>query len=404
MRIAGGAAHLTYCTNIHPGETWDEVRGNVTNHVLAVKRSLCPDRPFGVGLRLSARAAAELAEPEPLAAFRELLRVHGLYVFTINGFPYGPFHGEPVKEMVYRPDWTEEERIVYSDQLADLLAHLLPGDGSVEGSVSTVPGCFRPRGADPAAAGAIASGLIWHAAKLWRLRQQGGPTIGLALEPEPECLLETVADGVAFLERYLFCRAGADAFAALTGASAGVAEESLRRHVGLCLDACHAAVEFEEPAAAVAAAHKAGVRILKLQVSAGLRVLAPDAAKLAALERFAEGVYLHQVVIRRGRSLTRVLDLPEALRRAADGDRGDEWRIHFHVPLFREALGPFQSTQPFLAELLALQAAAPFTQHLEVETYTWDVLPEEYRREPVTEAIARELRWTLARLGEAVAP
>jgi hypothetical protein len=216
-------------------------------------------------------------------------------------------------------------------------------------------------------------------------------------------VLETVADGVAFLERYLFCRAGADAFAALTGTSPGVAEESLRRHIGLCLDACHAAVEFEEPGAAVAAARKAGVRILKLQVSAGLRVLAPDAAKLAALERFAEGVYLHQVVIRRGRSLTRVLDLPEALRQAtAAGDCGDEWRIHFHVPLFREELGPFQSTQPFLAELLALQAAAPFTQHLEVETYTWDVLPEEYRREPVTEAVARELRWALARLGEAV--
>jgi sugar phosphate isomerase/epimerase len=404
MRLAGGNAHLTYCTNIHPGESWDEVRANVANHVLAVKQQLCPDRAFGVGLRLSARAAAELSEPATLAAFRAFLRENGLYVFTINGFPYGAFHGEPVKEMVYRPDWTEEERIAYSDQLADLLAALLPRDGSVEGSVSTVPGCFRPRAADPSAAGAIASGLIWHAAKLWRLRQQGGPTIGLALEPEPECVLETVADGIAFLERYLFCRAGADAFAALTGTSPAVAEASLRRHIGLCLDACHAAVEFEEPAAAVAAARKAGVRILKLQVSAGLRVLAPDAAKLAALERFAEGVYLHQVVIRRGKSLARVLDLPEALRRGAAGDLGDEWRIHFHVPLFREELGPFQSTQSFLAELLALQAATPFTEHLEVETYTWDVLPEEYRREPVTDAVARELRWALARLGERVAP
>jgi sugar phosphate isomerase/epimerase len=400
MRIAGGAAHLTYCTNIHPGERWAEVRANVAEHVTAVKRRLGTSRPFGVGLRLSAAAAAELAEPEALAAFRELLRAEGLYVFTINGFPYGPFHGEPVKERVYRPDWIEEERVAYSDQLADLLAKLLPADDSIEGSISTVPGSFRPRATDAAALGAIASGLIWHAAKLWRLRQEGGPAIGLALEPEPECVMETVADGIAFLQRYLFCRAGADAFAALTGERPAAAEESLRRHVGLCLDACHAAVEFEEPAGAVAAARAAGVRILKLQVSAGLRVVKPDAAKLEALARFAEGVYLHQVVIRRGASLTRVLDLPQALAQAAAADAGDEWRIHFHVPLFREELGPFQSTQPFLAELLALQAATPFTQHLEVETYTWDVLPEEFRREPVTEAIARELRWTLGKLGE----
>jgi sugar phosphate isomerase/epimerase len=398
MRIQGGAAHLTYCTNIHPGETWATVQQNVRRHVLAVKQQVSPDRPFGVGLRLSAQAADGLLAELP--GFLRFMDEHGLYVFTINGFPFGDFHGTSVKERVYRPDWLEEERLAYTDRLASLLAQMLPPDQAIEGSISTVPGCFRARGGDPGAQDAMAANLIRHATSLWGRRERGGPTLALALEPEPECVLETVADAVTFLDQRVFSPDGLRAFGALTGTTSGAAEQALRRHVGICLDACHAAVEFEEPATAVSMAQAAGVRIVKLQVSAGLRVVRPDRLKLEALGRFADGVYLHQVVIRRGDAFTRVLDLPDALRAADPDDPADEWRIHFHVPIFRETLGPFQSTRPFLAELLALQARSPFTQHLEVETYTWDVLPEEHRGEPVTDAIARELGWALAQLRE----
>ncbi len=404
MKLGQGAAHLTYCTNIHPGESWAEVRANLETQVLAVKRRLCPDRPFGVGLRLSAAAAAGLARPEELARLRAFLRDNGLYVFTINAFPYGTFHGAVVKEMVYRPDWLEDERLTYTDQVAGLL-HTLVADHRDEfpdltGSISTVPGCFRPR-VQPGSEAQIARQIARQALTLWRTAGSGGPPLGLALEPEPECLLETTAQAISFLEEQVFSGAGREAFAAASGLPAAAAEEALRRHVGLCLDACHAAVEFEEPAAAVAAPRSAGVTIFKMQVSAGLRVLRPDGAALAALRPFAEGVYLHQVVIRRGSELQRVLDLPAALD--AVGDPGEEWRIHFHVPIFRESLGPFASTQRFLADLLALQARDPFTRHLEVETYTWDVLPESFRAEPVAEAVARELSWALDQLGECVA-
>jgi sugar phosphate isomerase/epimerase len=397
MRLGSGRAHLTYCTNIHAGESWPDVRANVETHVLAVKQRVCPDRPFGVGLRLSAAAAEGLADPEALATFRELLARQGLYVFTINAFPYGTFHGAVVKEEVYRPDWLEPERLAYSDRVAGLLDRLLEKDQT--GSISTVPGCFRPRAAAEGARARIGEQLARHAGTLWRMAESGGSRIGLALEPEPECLFETTAQGIAFLEQNLFSSAGLATFAADTGLSGGQAEEALRRHVGLCLDACHAAVEFEEPAAAVAAPAAAGIRIFKLQVSAGLRVVQPDGPRRKSLEPFAEGVYLHQVVIRRGNDLQRVLDLPAALAQVRDA-AGEEWRIHFHVPIFRESLGPFASTQGFLSELLAIQARTPFTEHLEVETYTWDVLPEEHRGEPVADAVARELQWTLDQLGE----
>ncbi len=402
MRLPAERGHLTYCTNIHPGETWAEVRRNVDEHVTAVKALVAPTQRFGVGLRLSAAAAESLDQPATLAGFRGALQAAGLYVFTINGFPFGTFHGIPVKEQVYRPDWLEDERVAYTDRLAHILAALLPEGEGLEGSISTVPGCFRPRGAGPRAPAEIAGRLLRSALTLWRLREAGRPTIALALEPEPECLLETTRDAIRFFESHLFSRAAVEAFSRESGLGAAASEEALRRHLGVCLDACHAAVEFEDPIEAVDSLERAGIRIAKLQVSAGLKISRPDARALASLARFAEGVYLHQVVIRRGSDLERVLDLPMALAAASRGDQevGDEWRVHFHVPLFRDRLGPFENTQEFLVRLLQRHRDRPFTQHVEVETYTWDVLPEEYRSEPVVGAIARELSWTSAHLSE----
>lgn len=393
MRPGGaGSVHLTYCTNIHPGETWAEVRRNLESQVLRVKTLVAPQEPFGVGLRLSAEAASSLGDDAALGELRSFLADHDLYVFTINGFPYGRFHGTRVKEDVYRPDWLEDERLDYTDALARILASLLPS--GLAGSVSTVPGCFRPRAQGLGAPVEIADRLIRHAATLARLEAERGKRVTLALEPEPFCVFETVAETVAFFQEYLFAPAASARLAALTGLARPAAEDALRRHLGVCLDACHAAVEFEEPAAAVRALRSAGITIAKVQVSAGLRVEPPTDAHRAALRPFAEDVYLHQVVARRGAVLRRYQDLGDALAdQTAAG--ADEWRIHFHVPLFREELGPFRNTQGFLLELLRIQARETISTHLEVETYTWHVLPAEFRGQDVVEDVAREMRWTL---------
>jgi hypothetical protein len=360
-----------------------------------------------VGLRLSAVAARGLALPEALGEFQDFLRANDLYVFTINGFPHGTFSGTVVKERVYRPDWLEDERVRYSDQLAQLLAELLPEGG--EGSVSTVPACFLARGTLADVGGTVAANLRRHAKTLWHLRETTGRTVTLGLEPEPRCAIETTDDVVTFFTDHVFSIASVRAFADATGVPHGPAEEILRRHLGVCLDACHAAVEFENPEVAVARLVRAGIRIVKVQVSAGLRVQAPGAEALAELGRFAEDVYLHQVVVRQGARLSRFDDLPEALAQvAASGAKtgvfGDEWRVHFHVPLFQERLGLFANTANFVRPLLAALSRHDACRHYEVETYTWDVLPAEYRGEPVVDAIARELRWTLAAMRPAGAP
>ena len=360
MRVGG--AHLTYCTNIHPGESWSDVRANLESHVLAVKARVCPDEPFGVGLRLSAEAARELDAVE----LRRWLDAHGLYVFTINGFPYGPFHGRPVKAEVYRPDWLEDERVAYSNRLADILAVLLP-DG-VDGTISTVPGCLKPR---TNAASDIIARITQHTSHLAAIENRTGKHIDLALEPEPCCLLETIDETVELFSAHL--------------------DSVVRRHVGVCLDTCHAAVEFEDVRGAVDKLRAAGIAIAKVQLSAGLVV---DPHDRDALAPFHDDVYLHQVVARTGNTFARYVDLPDAM---TSGD-ANEWRIHFHVPIFRAELGRFASTQPWLAELLALHRQRAVSTHLEVETYTWDVLPPEYRDEPIADAVARELRWVIERI------
>jgi sugar phosphate isomerase/epimerase len=395
---AAGEPHLTYCTNIHAGETWREVKSIVEQHVTAVKRAVAGDARFGVGLRLSARAAAELSAPGELSAFAGMLRDRGLYVFTINGFPFGAFHATRVKEAVYLPDWLDDARLAYTAMLGELLGALLPDDVPV-GSVSTVPGAFRANVPSGVEAEAMGNRILRAAAVFDDVRERTGKTIMLALEPEPFCYFETIAETITFFKEYLFSRDAIGRFASLTGLGASEAEENVRRHVGVCFDACHMAVEFEDPRKAVERLTAAGIAIGKIQISAGLEVAFTGPEELAPLRAFADDVYLHQVVEHGGPLLRRYLDLPQALEGVDPEARERLWRIHFHVPVFRQNLGPFSGTQPYLRDVLSLLRTQVVSPHLEIETYTWDVLPEEHRQESAVDAVVRELDWVKRELG-----
>jgi len=385
--------HLTYCTNIHAGETLEEVMASLARHLPAVKALVAGAQPFGVGLRLGYAAANSLRDAAAMARLKRFLAEGGYYVFTINGFPYGAFHGRAVKEDAYKPDWSDPARLAYTDLLADILGELLPA--GQDGSVSTVPCTFKPWAEGRLAA--ISEHLIRHVSHLVGITARTGQTISLALEPEPCCYLETIEETTAFFKERLFSRDGVGRLAALTGLPTALAEAAMRRHIGVCYDVCHAAVEFEDPLASIARLRAAGILIGKLQLSSALKVAKLDAESARHLAAFAEPVYLHQAVQRSNGSLARFVDLPQALA-AGGAVAGAELRVHFHVPLFLEQMEHFGTTQAFLAEILALHRAAPISRHLEVETYTWDVLPPSYRSADLSSAIARELNWVKARL------
>ncbi len=378
LRTARGVVDLGYCTNVHPGETLDEVLHHLANDVSHVKADLGLDEPLGIGLRLSGRAAEELESPRALDRLRHQLDASGLYVFTLNAFPYGDFHGAKVKERVYLPDWLDDRRLHYTNRMARILAALLPAGAA--GCVSTVPGAFRARAPSDEAKAAIADRFVSHARMLNELRSATGRAISLAIEPEPGCILETTKDVVELFERFIAPRS--------------TAEE--RAPLAVCLDACHAAVELESPEACVGRLASAGIPIAKVQISAGLEA---SPGERDALRAFDDGVYLHQVVAWNGDEMRSWVDLDEALQALRDSPAS--CRVHCHVPIFSARVGALRTTQPHLVRLLEAVRARSACSAFEVETYTWNVLPDGARSTPLAEAIAREVRWAKNRLLEA---
>jgi sugar phosphate isomerase/epimerase len=387
--------HLTYCLNVHPGEALADVRAAVRDHAAAVRDLVAPGQDAGVGLRIANRASRELEDPAALEGLRSLLREHRLYAFTVNAFPFGAFHGAAVKTAVYRPDWRDPDRRAYTVRVARQLAALLPP--GLSGSVSTVPGSYKEWIRQPAEVEAMVDALADVAADLDALRRESGREVHLGLEPEPDCFLESTDETVAFFEDRLLPR-GSARIARAAGCTRTAAEDVLRRHVGVCFDTCHLALQFEDLAASVRRLAGRGIRISKVQLSAALRTAwSADAA--VRLARFCDPVYLHQVkaLTDGGRPVSRG-DLENALR-SADARPGEEWRVHVHVPLYFDGDGTLASTAgmidgPFLAAALATGVA-----HFEIETYTFDVLPAALRQPGVDRSMAAEYRWVMGRWG-----
>lgn len=379
---------LTYCLNIHPAETLEEVLQTLSGPVAGVKARLSPESPFPIGLRVSGQAMADLEDPERTRELAHTLRDCDLVPMSMNGFPYGQFHERQVKEDVYLPDWRAPERLSYTNALVDLMAALSKPEQFM--SVSTVPGAFKVNGAGSEET--MAANLVDAAIHAAIVSRSTDCTIALAIEPEPCCFLETIAEAVDFFTDYLYSPAAVSRMADALGVVEKTAADLLRSHLGLCYDVCHAAVEFENPAASLDHLRTSSIPIHKLQLSSALRVPNMTADSRLALKPFAEPTYLHQVVSKGPRGLRRDADLGPALSRGDDSD-GEEWRVHFHVPIFLADLQNFGTTQEFLREIISLHKAESISPHLEVETYTWGVLPAGMRAATIEDDIARELDW-----------
>lgn len=400
-----GFFQLTYCTNVHPGESLDDVDRNLKSYTIPLKERVSPENPFGVGLRLSDQASRELLQDAALETFKDHLGRNDLYVFTLNGFPYGGFHREIVKDRVYEPDWRSEERVDYTLRLVSILNELLPvGE---EGSISTSPLSYKPWLSGGERDEALRIGAVHLAdvaGALHALREQSEKLIHIGIEPEPNCLIEDSQETVTFFKEWLL-RDGANHLRNEHGLSASQAEEVLFEHIRVCFDTCHFAVEFESPGLVLSRFEQAGIRLSKVQISAALRVQLSENSDREELRRelepFAESTYLHQVVTKApDGELSRFTDLPDALPQLARSE-ADEWRIHYHVPIFVEKYERLYSTQRDIVSAVEHVLRTKATPHLEIETYTWDVLPEGLKTDVLT-SIEREYEWLIGRL--ALAP
>lgn len=381
---------LAYCTNVAPAETVGELVDALLGLWTDVRRIAVPGGPLGLGLWLPDEAARELSrDPERMRDVRAALSDAQLELVTVNAFPARAFHAPVVKEAVYRPAWTEPERFAYTCAVARAVAGIAPQGADV--TLSTLPlGYPKLAMPDQFRAGAL---LLATVLELHRLHELTGTTVRLALEPEPCCAIETVRELIEFfgvvvrpLARHLTA----------AGLSAAAADDAIRRHLGACLDLCHLAVEHEDAVEAMARLHAADVPVFKVQVSAAVEVSEPgDASNRAALARFDEPRWLHQVGAPGGLV---VLDLPQALHDASFA-KSKPWRVHFHVPLHEEEVGGLPTTRRDVARFLRHVTTLDVPPVLEIETYTWSVVPG--ASDDLAANVAAEIAWVRRELAGA---
>jgi len=385
MRLSHGI-HLAYCTNIHRGGDWPETFQSLKEHTLRVRDRVSPDEPYAIGLRLGDVASRQLGQEEELDRFRAWLAQNNCYVFTVNGFPHGDFHGTRVKEDVYAPDWTTPERVDYTKRLFDILAAIAPEDSG--GSVSTVPCSYKEFITTDAQVAAMRLNFWEVVDYIDELSERSGKDLHLGVEPEPLCHLETSEEMIQFYREMKAERPR---------------DPRLAKRLGINYDTCHLAVEFEEAAEALGALVAEGIRISKLHFSSAMKVR-PSPEVVEGLASYAEDIYFHQVIARtEDGELRRYRDLPNALELAANGQtEGDrEWRIHFHVPLHCSPTNLFDTTADQLQCAIQFLGASPaICSHIEMETYTWEVLPDDMKQRDVVDQLVGEYDWTLAKLAE----
>lgn len=396
MKVNSG--HLSYCTNIHPGKNWTEDFDALKLNLPLIKASVSPGQQMGLGLRLSNEASLALSQPAVLAEFKQWLKDNNTYVFTMNGFPYGEFHRTVVKADVHTPGWTTNARRDYTIRLFHILKELLP-DG-MDGGISTNPLGYRHWYTTAETLREAREKGTLHVveviSELIRIYHETGKVLHLDIEPEPDGMMETGREFIDWFEGDLL-NLGIPTISAAFNLSAADAEAQIRKHLTLCYDVCHFAIGYEPHAAIISELAAKKIQIGKIQISAALRAdLDKPAAERAeirkAFDQFNEPVYLHQVVARQqDGNLLRYLDLPEALG-DFDNLSVQEWRAHYHVPISIKEIGFLATTQEDIIEVLNIQKNNPFTNHMEVETYTWEVLPRQIKL-PIAESISKELLW-----------
>jgi len=384
MQLSSGHS-LAYCTNVHRGEGWSETFSNLKTNTLKVRQQVSLHKPYAVGLRLGNSAAHELSSEKNLNAFREWLEKENCHVSGINGFPYGAFHGQSVKESVFLPDWTDPSRLEYTQKLFEILAALNPPNQ--QGTVSTLPGTFKKFNRSISQIDELQKNILACAEYLIRLRDRTGVTLKLALEPEPLGYFENTQQTIDFFDQLR-----------RRETTTGLVDIFL----GVCYDTCHFALQYEDAAQSVEKLNSSGAPILKYHLSSALKLNPTDEA-LIRLTSMQEPTYLHQCI---GQSqsgeLTYFKDIPDALADTNALKRFNELRVHFHLPLHSSPIDKdFFNTTDFLQKVLSLIMKQPGrARELEIETYTWEVLPQALRSLDVTDQVVAEYRWVLNELNQ----
>jgi hypothetical protein len=397
MNLGKGLGHLTYSTLVHPSDDWDQLWKSVNTYLPQVKARMAPNQKFGVCLRTSAPSAAALtADPSKRADLKQFFADNDLYLYTANAFVYGVFKKQVIKEDVYEPDWRTDDRVEYTMQVASLLADLAPE--GIEPSIQSAPLGFKPRVTGGDVVQAYTTNVIRVVAHLVKLHKDTGKVVTLGLEPEPRCYLETTDETIEYFTKGLFSGETAKRLAKATGLNEADAAVAMRKHTGVVFDIGHQAVGYEDIPTSLQKLVDNGVQIVKLQEAAAMYMPEVTQKTVDALQAFAKTIYLSQTCQKKDGKTTWFLNLEDAFEDWYKNPGPREWRTHFHVPVFLTDLGAFGTTRFALEQALAFHKKTPLSAHLEIETYTWDVLPNHLKTGDIVEYVCRELDWVKGEL------
>jgi hypothetical protein len=398
MDLGKGLGHLTYSTLVHQTDNWEQLWKSVNTYLPAVKARVAPHEKFGVCLRTSAPSAELLsAEPSKVADLKTFFADNDLYLYTANAFVYGVFKKQVIKEDVYEPDWATPERREYTKKVANLLAELAPE--GINPSIQSAPLGFKLKVTGDDVVEAYTSNVIDVVAHLVELKKKTGKTVTLGLEPEPRCYLETTDETITYFKNHLFSGETAKRLAKKTGLNEADAAQAMRDYMGVVFDIGHQAVGYEDIPVSLQKLVDNGVQIVKLQEAASMYI--PDVSQktVDALQTFAKTIYLSQTCQKKDGKMTWFLNLEDAFEDWYKNPGPREWRTHFHVPVFLNDLGgSFGTTRFALEQALAFHKKTPLSTHLEIETYTWDVLPDHLKTGDIVEYVTRELDWVKGQL------
>lgn len=393
---------ITYCSNIYSGDTWQDIFLNLKKNIPEISSKVAQTKAFGIGLRLSNNAAIQMLENDNILIFQQWLNTNNYYVATINGFVYGNFYNTSIKNKVYKPDWTTLERANFNFTLIEILSKLCPIGGDVGFSTSPLDYKFGlHKKNDKSFNDLTLEYLVQLIKKLIYIEKKEGKTIHIDFEPEADCLLEKISDIVNFFENLLLV----DLALKLTNElniSLTEAKTYIFRHLRICYDICHQAVQFEDHLKNFEILSKSGIKIGKIQLSSALEInVKPNTLidLIDDLNKFKDKIYLHQVVIKSfDGSFNKYRDLPEALENFEDNNESF-WRIHYHLPIFAKKYNNFLTTSEEIKTVINFLKTSSITSCLEIETYTWEILPEELKLN-LTQSIVREYEWIIEQFNE----
>ncbi|HEX4408497.1 MAG TPA: metabolite traffic protein EboE [Xanthobacteraceae bacterium] len=392
MDLGNGLGHLTYSTLVHPADDWEQLYHSLVTYLPKVKARVASNQPFGVCIRLAAKTAETLAKSQTERdKLKKFLDANDMYIYTANAFVYGHFKGDKVKEQVYEPDWRGEERTQYTINVAEVLADVCPK--GIAPSIQTAPLGFKPRVTGSDIVASYTDHVLRVVAHLIELESRTGCAVQLALEPEPFCFLETTDETVAYFRDHVYSGAATEKLAKLAHIPITEATEALRRHLGIVYDICHQAVEYEDIYASLQKLVDAGIPVFKLQEAAALYVPEVTQSAVDTLKRYAKTIYLTQTLEKKDGKITKYLNVDDAIAEFEKNPGPREWRTHIHVPIFLDDLGQFRTTRFAIEDALRFHKEKPLSRQLEIETYTWDMLPDSLKTGDIVDYVCREIEW-----------